>query len=110
MNFYIGNSIHEINVRDENIEFSDELIGFIYKVDKQVLFGMNKLYDIDPYGDVEISKEDLQDIIKICNYLLNSSLIHDYNDETEGIESLKNLIDIAQEALRRNSGLVSIGD
>lgn len=110
MNFYIGNSIHEINVRDENIEFSDELMGFIYKVDKQVLFGMNKLYDIDPYGDVEISKEDLQDIIQICNYLLNSSLLHGYNDELEGIESLKNLIDIAQEALRRNSGLVSIGD
>lgn len=110
MNFYIGNSIHEINVRDENIEFSDELMGFIYKVDKQVLFGMNKLYDIDPYGDVEISKEDLQDIIQICNYLLNSSLLHGYNDELEGIESLKNLIDIAQEALRRNLGLVSIGD
>lgn len=110
MNFYIGNSIHEINVRDGNIEFSDELMGFIYKVDKQVLFGMNKLYDIDPYGDVEISKEDLQDIIQICIYLLNSSLLHGYNDEHEGIESLKNLIDIAQEALRRNSGLVSIGD
>lgn len=110
MNFYIGNSIHEINVRDENIEFSDELMGFIYKVDKQVLFGMNKLYDIAPYGDVEISKEDLQDIIQICNYLLNSSLLHGYNDELEGIEMLKNLMEIAKEALGRDTGLVSIGD
>lgn len=110
MNFYIGNSIHEINIEDESSEFSDELIGFIYKVDKQVLFGMNKLYEIAPYDDTEISKEDLQDIIQICNYLLDSSLLHGYNDESEGIEMLKNLIEIAQEALRRDTGLVSIGD
>ena len=30
MNFYIGNSIDEIDEQDVNIEFSDELIDFIY--------------------------------------------------------------------------------
>lgn len=35
MNFYIGNSIDEINEQDVNVEFCDELIDFIYKwVDK----------------------------------------------------------------------------
>lgn len=31
MNFYIGNSIDEINEQDVNVEFCDELIDFIYK-------------------------------------------------------------------------------
>ena len=29
MNFYIGNSIDEIDEQDVNVEFSDELIDFI---------------------------------------------------------------------------------
>lgn len=31
MNFYIGNSIDEIKEQDYNVEFSDELIDFVYK-------------------------------------------------------------------------------
>lgn len=41
MNFYIGNSMDEIN----------------------------------PYVDVEISKNDLSQIIEICNYILDTSLL-----------------------------------
>lgn len=56
MNFYIGNSIDEINEQDVNVEFCDELIDFIYKMSGQVSFDMSKLYQIDPYDDVEVSK------------------------------------------------------
>ena len=59
MNFYIGNSIDEIDEQDVNIEFSDELIEFIYKMSGRVSFDMSKLYKIDPYDDVEVSKNDL---------------------------------------------------
>ena len=38
MNFYIGNSIDEINEQDVNVEFCDELIDFIYKMSGQVSF------------------------------------------------------------------------
>ena len=48
MNFYIGNSIDEIDEQDVNIEFSDELIDFIYKMSGRVSFDMSKLYKIDP--------------------------------------------------------------
>ena len=40
MNFYIGNSIDEINEQDVNVEFCDELIDFIYKMSGQVSFDM----------------------------------------------------------------------
>ena len=39
MNFYIGNSIGKIDKQDVNVEFSDKLINFIYK-----LRGKGKIY------------------------------------------------------------------
>ena len=56
MNFYIGNSIDEIDEQDVNVEFCDELIDFIYKMSGQVSFDMSKLYQIDPYDDVTSSR------------------------------------------------------
>ncbi len=110
MNFYIGNSINEIDEQDVNIEFSDELLDFVYKLSKQDSFDMSKLYEIDPYADVEISKSDLSEIIEICNYILDTSLIQNYEEPDEGNQMLKNLVQIAQEAQSRNLGLISIGD
>ncbi len=110
MNFYIGSSINEVNVEDTNVEFSDELIEFIYKLSEQNSFSMNKLYEIDPYSDVEVSKYDLPEIIKICNYILGSSLLKNYEKEYEARKMLHNLMELSQSALGKNVGLVSIGD
>ena len=46
MNFYIGNSIGKIDKQDVNVEVSDKLINFIYKLRGQVSFDMSKLYEI----------------------------------------------------------------
>lgn len=110
MNFYIGNSIDEINEQDINVEFSDDLIGFIYKLNKKVPFDMHKLCEIDPYDDGEISKNDLQEIIQICKYILDAELLHGYKELDEGNQMLKDLEEIAQEALAKDLGLISIGD
>ncbi len=110
MNFYIGNSIDEINEQDVNVEFSDELIDFIYKLKEQVSFDMSKLYEIDPYDDVEISKNDLFQIVEICNYILDTSLLQNYGETDEGNQMLRDLIEITQKAMSRDLGLVSIGD
>lgn len=110
MHFYLGNSIDEINVNDTNVEFSDELIDYIYKLSKHTLYNMSKLYGIDPYDDVEIPKNDLSEIIEICNYLLNLSMLKNYDEKDEGIQMLQNLIQIATSAVEMDIGLVSIGD
>ncbi len=110
MNFYIGNSKDAINEQDINVEFSDKLIDFIYKLGKEESFDMRKLYELDPYDDIEISKNDLQQIIEICSYILEESLLHNYEEPNDGKKMLLNLIEIAQKALARGSGLVSIGD
>ncbi len=110
MNFYIGNSIDEIDEQDVNVEFSDELIDFIYKMSGQVSFDMSKLYEINPYDDVEVSKNDLSQIVEICNYILDTSLLQNYEEPDEGNQMLQDLVKIIQRAMSKDSGLVSIGD
>ena len=110
MIFYIGNSIDEIDEQDVNVEFSDELIDFIYKMSRRVSFDMSKLYEIDPYDDVEVSKNDLFQIVEICNYILDKSLLQSYEEPDEGREMVQDLLEIIQKAMTRDMGLVSIGD
>ena len=110
MNFYIGNSIDEIDEQDGSVEFNDELIDFIYKLRGQVSYDMSKLYEIDPYDDVEVSKNDLSLIIEICNYILDASLLQNYEELEEGNQMLQDLVEIAQKAISRGVGLISIGD
>lgn len=110
MNFYIGNSIDEIKEQDCNVEFSDELIDFIYKLNEEVSFDMHQLYEINPYDDVEISKNDLKQIIQICKYLLDNNLLRSYDDPDEGNQMLKDLVELAKKALLKDLGLISIGD
>ena len=110
MNFYIGNSIDEIDEQDVSVEFSDELIDFIYKMSGQVSFDMSKLYKIDPYDDVEVSKNDLPQIVEICKSILDSALLQDYEEPDEGRQMLQDLLEIIQKAMTRDCGLVSIGD
>ena len=110
MNFYIGNSIDEIDEQDVSVEFSDELIDFIYKMSGQVSFDMSKLYKIDPYDDVEVSKNDLPQIVEICKSILDSALLQDYEEPDEGRQMLQDLLEIIKKATTRELGLVSIGD
>ncbi len=110
MNFYIGNSIDEINEQDVNVEFCDELIDFIYKMSRQVSFDMSKLYQIDPYNDIEVSKNDLSKIAEICKYILDSTLLQNYEKPDEGRKMLQDLLEIIPKAMSRDLGLVSIGD
>ena len=110
MNFYIGNSIDEIDEQDVNVQFSDELIDFIYKISGRVSFDMSKLYKIDPYDDVEVPKNDLSKIAEICKYILDSTLIQDYDEPNEGRQMLQDLLEIIQKAMTSDLGLVSIGD
>ena len=110
MNFYIGNSIDEINEQDVNVEFCDELIDFIYKMSGQVSFDMSKLYQINPYEDVKVSKNDLSQIADICKYILETGLLQNYGEPEEGRQMLQDLLEIIQKAMSRDFGLVSIGD
>lgn len=110
MNFYIGNSADEVKEQDCNVEFSDELIDFIYKLNEKVSFDMQRLCEINPYDDVEISKNDVKQIISICEHILDNKLLYDYDEPNKGNQMLKDLAELAQKALLKGLGLISVGD
>ena len=97
-------------MNNENIEFSDELIGYIYSSRDEVLFDMSKLYDIDLYDDVVISRDDIQLIINTCKSILVSTILKDARESEIWTIMLNELINMAQQALSMETGIVSIGD
>lgn len=110
MNFYIGNSVKDINLNNKNIEFSDELIEYIYNSRDKVLFDMSKLCDIDPYDDVVILADDIQLIINTCKSIIVSTILKDARESEIWTIMLNELINMAQQALSMETGIVSIGD
>lgn len=109
MNFYISDSVDNIKINDYNVEVSDELVDFIYSLKKIIPFKRNILYSIDPYSDVEISLKDIPEIIDICNYLLDSSLLDFYSED--GVkETLRDLSELSVLAIREGKNIISIGD
>lgn len=109
MNFYLGNSINEIEISDNNVYFSDELIEYLYLFSKKNKCDMEKLLSIDCYCDEVICKEDTYEIYNICQLILSSDILKGFNDQ-EGNIMVKELAMISKEAIRQNKGLVSIGD
>ena len=97
-------------MNNENIEFSDELIGYIYSSRDEVLFDMSKLYDIDPYDDVVILADDILLIINTCKSILVSTILKDVRESEIWTIMLNELINMAQQALSMETGIVSIGD
>lgn len=97
-------------MNDTNVELNDELIDFIYKMRDKASFDMSKLYEIDPYDDIEIPNKDVFEIIKICKYILDFLLLEDYEEYDEGNQMLKELNEIAGSTMKNDTELILIGD
>lgn len=110
MNFYIGNSIGEIKFDDYNIEFSDDLLQYIYNRRKQITVDLNVLFEIDPYSDTFLEYENVKVINNICSVIIETDIIKGYDDYDEGIEMINDLLQITNLALLNKKGLVIIGD
>lgn len=110
MNFYIGNSIGEIKFDDYNIEFSDDLLQYIYNQRKQISADLSVLFEIDPYSDTFLEYENVKALSDICSLIIEADIIKGYDDYDEGVEMLEDLLQIADLAVLNKNGLVIIGD
>lgn len=110
MNFYIGKSISTLDISADNAEFSDELLEFIYEKGKELSFATDKLSNINPYTDTVIPLSDLPQIIEICKYFLTQGALQSSRNPNEWSQMISGLIKVAQKAMLRGSGLISIGD
>lgn len=110
MNFYIGNSLPLVNVSEDNVLVSEELVEYIYKQREKSAIDLKTLYGIDPYNNVVISIPEVIEIIEICKYLLHSQILDEYLEKEDALEEIMNLYEISLMALSKNCGLISIGD
>lgn len=110
MNFYIGNSIDEIKFDDYNIEFSDDLLQYMYNHRELISVDLKILFEIDPYSDTFLEYEYVKEINNICSLIIETDIIKGYDDYDEGIEMINDLLQITNLALLNKKGLVIIGD
>ena len=109
MNFYIGNTIEDLKINDRSVEFSDDLLEYLNK--NKRIFGLEEfvLQEIDPYDDTVIDNSELQQWLSMCDSIVSSNILEQYEDldETRNVEELIALIN---EALNNNLNLIVIGD
>lgn len=110
MNFYIGDSVENIDIKRSNVELSDDLIQYIYNQRLKTDYDLSKLYSIDPYDDVVIPNKDILEILKICNFILDSSIMDAYGNKDDGQLEIKSLAELIQTALKIGKNIVCIGD
>lgn len=105
MNFYIGNSVNEININDYNVELDDDLMSIINDLTKKINIDFSVLYDIDPYDDVVISNDHLTKLLDVIKNILSSNSDYDTLKNT-----LTDLIKLINKAIFLRTNLISIGD
>ena len=110
MNFYIGDLISDLDVRDNNVELNDELLDFICKKSKELSFRADEICGLNPYADTEILLTDLPQIVNTCYYLLNNAIFENHPNSGEWSCMVRDLIEIAERATIEGSGLICIGD
>lgn len=109
MNFYVG-EISEIDIKGYNVLFDEDLFEYLYKLQGSRKNQMKILLEIDPYDDVIIFQENIEEIIKACTYVLDFGLLENYKKREEGICTMQEMIHISELALAQKKPLVSIGD
>lgn len=109
MNFYIGNTIEDLKINDRNVEFSDDLLEYLNK--NKRIFGLEEfvLQEIDPYDDTVIENSELQQWLSMCDSIVSSNILEQYEDLDE-TRSVEELIVLINEALNNNLNLIVIGD
>ena len=109
MNFYIGNSFEDLKITDRNIEICDDLLEFLYKNNYIVDSKKFVLNEIDPYDDTVIDNSKLQQWLAMCNSIVSSKILEQYEDLDEA-GNIEELIILIKEALKNDLNLILIGD
>ena len=71
MNFYIGLNFESIYYSGYNVRIDAQIIDYLYKFK----VNLNILYDIDPYNDAQLEKEDILKLVADCDLILSKELI-----------------------------------
>ena len=65
---------------------------------------------IDPYSDIVVEKDDIAELISMCEYVLNEQVLNDYDESEEIIIAISDLKNLCQNALKTGKKIIVIGD
>lgn len=108
MNFYVGNSFEQLNVNEINVELDDEMVEYLYSIKEKIPYVM--FFSLDPYSDTVVEKEDISDIILMCEYVLKEQVLNDYSERDHLTFSIKELNDLCCKAIKQCKKILVIGD
>lgn len=114
MHFFVGDSLDTVKTEGKNIEyieFSAELVQYLYNLRNKVSFSMETLFKINPYGDEVLTKQDIVKLQEICKNIEGTTdILSKYGDFEEGKESVAGLLKLSSKALQTDRLLISFGD
>ncbi len=108
MNFYIGNSIKQLDVSENNVELDDDMMEYLYSI--KIIIPFIAFFNINPYADTIIEGEDITDIISMCEYAINEQILNDYGESDELIVAINELHTLCCNAIKQCKKIVAIGD
>lgn len=108
MNFYINDSIENLEPNDENVELDDNMIDYIYSIKYKL--PNNFFFTIDQYSDTLIDSVEINQILVMCKYIINNEIYENYEDSLDLNETIINLYNLCAIAIKKNKKMVIIGD
>lgn len=110
MNFYIGNTLKDVNSNSKDAYFTAEFGEFLYQNRKHIKIDLEWLFEINPYDTVFIDSAKIPTIILACKEMIELEVWKDYEYPEDGENAVKDLLTIASEAMNKGKGLISEGD
>ncbi|RDU22593.1 hypothetical protein [Anaerosacchariphilus polymeriproducens] len=110
LDFYIANSIDDINQNMTSVELSEEVQEYIYKNTKYINIDLKCINELDPYGDTIIEHDKIEQLLFVFKTLVDNSFFKHCENNNEVEESIENLISLLNESLIRKEKVIAIGD
>lgn len=109
MNFYIGTGVNTLDLSAKNVEINDDLLQYIIANGKKAKIDLSLLVEIAPYADEVIHNSKLNDLLALCNAIIESSILdrYEYKDEADCV---KELCELLSDAIQKGQNVISIGD
>jgi hypothetical protein len=117
IDFIIGNTQKEASTSERSVKFNEGLLDYLWKQEKYGKRYTEKgpkesfdlLLELDPYGDKIFSKEEIQELITICDGIVEKYKTYHLDDQKIRYFAHK-LKELCLEAIFNNKLLVACGD
>lgn len=105
MDFYLGNNMEELNINDNCVNLSDELLEYLSVNARKISADLTVLFSIDPYHDEVVYTNEIYKLFYLCEDLEKINLPN--SEFRNSIVALKKMAEIA---IKTNRNIISLGD